>query len=111
MALIGSTMLRLNRLARNASRSSWTRFSRAASIAKVTGWADPSSYSLSTGATSSSQRSGAFRVSDADLGVLVSTPHNAVAADVVEEEEPKAERLVTDLEFQTKNPRGIEPPE
>src|SRR5947208_11465782 len=39
----------------------------------------------------------AFRVADADLGVLVRTPHDAVRADIVEQEEPEAERLVAGL--------------
>ena len=39
----------------------------------------------------------AARVADANLGVLVRTPDVAVAADVVEEEEPGAERGVADF--------------
>src|SRR6202047_2448775 len=39
----------------------------------------------------------AARVADADLGVLVRTPDVAVAADVVEKEEPRAERGVADF--------------
>src|SRR5205814_2045962 len=62
-------------LGRKASRSSWTRFSRAASIALITGWADPSSYSLRTGATSSSQRSGAPFVWRMRTSVYWSAPH------------------------------------
>src|SRR5438067_8115977 len=96
-----------NRLARKASRSSWTRFSRAASIACMTGWADPSSYSLRTGATFFQPAiGGAFRVADADLGVLVRTPHDAVRADIVEQEEPEAERLVAGLGVPDKEPAG-----
>src|SRR4030088_2399077 len=75
MALIGSTMLRPNRWARNASTPSWTFRSRAASIALMTGWADPSSYSLRTGATSSSQRSGAPFVWRMRPSVYWSAPH------------------------------------
>jgi hypothetical protein len=48
----------------------------------------------------------AFRVTDADLGVLVSTPHDAVAADVVEEKETEAERLVADLRVPHEEPAG-----
>src|SRR3979411_1498496 len=48
----------------------------------------------------------ALRVADADLGVLVSAPHDAVAADVVEEEEPEAERLVADLRVPDEEPAG-----
>src|SRR5882672_322822 len=39
----------------------------------------------------------AARVADANLGVLVRTPDVAIAADVVEEEEPGAERSVADF--------------
>src|SRR5438477_2081580 len=107
IALIGSTMRWPNRLARKASRSSWTRFSRAASIACMTGWADPSSYSLRTGATFFQPTiGGAFCVADADLGVLVGTPHDSVRADIVEQEEPEAERLVAGLGVPDEEPAG-----
>src|SRR5438477_8371218 len=107
IALIGSTMRWPNRLARKASRSSWTRFSRAASIACMTGWADPSSYSLRTGATFFQPAiGGAFRVADADLGVLVRTPHDAVLADIVEQEEPEAQCLVAGLGVPHEEPAG-----
>src|SRR5438067_11634426 len=49
---------------------------------------------------------GAFRVADADLRVLVGTPHDAVRADIVEEEEPKAERLVAGLGVPDEEPAG-----
>src|SRR5204863_7331601 len=48
---------------------------RLASIACMTGWADPSSYSLRTGATSSSQRSGAPFVWRLRTSVYWSAPH------------------------------------
>src|SRR5437868_15094278 len=49
---------------------------------------------------------GAFRVADADLRILVGTPHNAVRADIVEQEEPEAERLVAGLGVPDKEPAG-----
>src|SRR5436190_312309 len=49
---------------------------------------------------------GAFCVPDADLGVLVGTPHNAVRADIIEQEEPKAERLVAGLGVPDEEPAG-----
>src|SRR5437762_11923359 len=49
---------------------------------------------------------GAFCVADADLGVLVGTPHDAVRADIVEEEKPEAERLVAGLGVPDKEPAG-----
>src|SRR5436190_12321057 len=49
---------------------------------------------------------GAFRVADADLGVLVRTPHDAVRADIVEQEEPEAERLVAGLGVPDEEPAG-----
>src|SRR5204863_6750075 len=45
-------------------------------------------------------------VADANLGILVSAPHDAVAADVVEEEEPEAERLVAGLGVPDEEPAG-----
>jgi hypothetical protein len=36
-------------------------------------------------------------VADADLRILVSTPHDPIAADVIEQEEPGAEGLIPDL--------------
>src|ERR1700730_4683668 len=38
--------------------------------------------------------------------ILVGTPHDAVLADVVEEEEPEAERLVADLGVPDEEPAG-----
>jgi len=45
-------------------------------------------------------------VADADLGVLVGTPDDAVLADIVEQEEPEAERLVADLRVPDEEPAG-----
>src|SRR5437763_6552780 len=49
---------------------------------------------------------GAFRVADADLGILVGTLHDAVRADIVEQEEPEAERLVAGLGVPDEEPAG-----
>src|SRR5437868_2427137 len=49
---------------------------------------------------------GAFCVTDADLRILIGTPHDAVRADIVEEEEPEAERLVAGLGVPDKEPAG-----
>src|SRR5947207_7074229 len=49
---------------------------------------------------------GAFCVADADLGVLVGTPHDSVRADIVEQEEPEAERLVAGLGVPDEEPAG-----
>src|SRR5437899_1601805 len=49
---------------------------------------------------------GAFCVADADLRILVGTPHNAVRADIVEQEEPEAQRLVAGLGVPDKEPAG-----
>src|SRR5204863_8250278 len=49
---------------------------------------------------------GAFCVTDADLGVLVGTPHDTVRADIIEEEEPEAQRLVAGLGVPDEEPAG-----
>src|SRR5437763_3948790 len=48
----------------------------------------------------------AFRVTDADLRILVGTPHDAVRTDIVEEEEPEAQRLVAGLGVPDEEPAG-----
>src|SRR5438067_6733063 len=52
---------------------------------------------------------GAVCVADADLSILVGTPHDAVRTDIVEQEEPEAERLVAGLGVPDEDPRAIEP--
>src|SRR5271169_2195444 len=49
---------------------------------------------------------GAGGVPDADLGVLVRAPNDAVAADVIEEKEPDAERRVANLAVPDDEPAG-----
>src|SRR5438552_3264120 len=49
---------------------------------------------------------GALRVADADLGILVRPPHDAVRTDIVEQEEPEAERLVAGLGVPDEEPAG-----
>src|SRR5439155_18075796 len=107
IALIGSTMRAPNRLARKASRSSWTRFSRAASIALNDRLGRPLVVLFEDGGDLFQPAvGGAFRVADADLGILVGTPHDAVRADIVKEEEPEAERLVAGLGVPDEEPAG-----
>src|SRR5204862_6968367 len=48
----------------------------------------------------------ALRVADADLGVSVGTPHNAVRAVIVEQEEPETQRLVAGLGVPDEEPAG-----
>src|SRR5207237_3193764 len=49
---------------------------------------------------------GAFCVADADLGILVRPPHDAVRADIVEEAVPEAERLIAGLGVPDEAPAG-----
>jgi len=46
----------------------------------------------------------ALGVADADLGILVSAPDHPIAADVIEQEEPGAERLVADFRVPHEEP-------
>src|SRR6266851_2819900 len=107
MALMAGTMDLPNRLARNLSRSASTRLARASSIACCTGFAEPSEYSVSTGMASSSHRSGAPAVCLMRTSVYWSAPQNdAVAADIIEEKEPDAERRIANLAVPDEEPAG-----
>jgi hypothetical protein len=48
-------------------------------------------------------------VPDADLGVLVRAPNDAVAADIIERKNPTPSVVSPTSLFQTKNPRAKEP--